>query len=68
VKKIGLQFWNGFFFFYGPPWVPRCRRSPGKVRPLKLVPAHQSERRILLLVWNGTPNLCKVNTVVLSRC
>jgi chromosome segregation ATPase len=23
-----------FFFFYGPPKVPRCRRSFGKVRPL----------------------------------
>jgi hypothetical protein len=22
-----------FFFFYGPPRVPRCRRSFGKVRP-----------------------------------
>jgi hypothetical protein len=24
-----------FFFFYGPTEVPRCRRSHGKVRPLK---------------------------------
>jgi hypothetical protein len=24
-----------FFFFYGPPRVPRCRRSLGKVRPLR---------------------------------
>jgi hypothetical protein len=23
-----------FFFFYGPQRVPRCRRSPGNVRPL----------------------------------
>jgi hypothetical protein len=24
-----------FFFFYGQPKDPRCRRSPGKVRPLR---------------------------------
>jgi hypothetical protein len=35
------RFWKAtvpisyFFFFYGPPKVPRCRRSFGKVRPLR---------------------------------
>jgi hypothetical protein len=24
-----------FFFFYGPPIVPRCRRSLGQIRPLR---------------------------------
>jgi hypothetical protein len=30
-KLVGIF----FFFVYGPPKVPRCRRSFGKVRPLR---------------------------------
>jgi hypothetical protein len=30
---LPIFFFIYFFFFYGPPRVPRCRRSLGKVRP-----------------------------------
>jgi hypothetical protein len=40
-----------FFFLYGPPKVPCCRRSFGKVRPLRL--SVRSWRLFLLLSsWN----------------
>jgi hypothetical protein len=46
VANVVSRYWDQvriFFFFYGPPGIRRCRRSLGKVRPLRWAPDHQSE-------------------------
>jgi hypothetical protein len=43
-----------FFFFYGPPRAPLCRRSLGKVRPLRWAPDHQSEE--IKFLWPQSIN------------
>jgi hypothetical protein len=43
VQSTEARCLSFFFFFYGPPRVPRCRRSLGKVRPLRWPPDHQSK-------------------------
>jgi hypothetical protein len=46
---VGVENFSFFFFFlYGPPQVPRCRRSYGMVRPLDRPRTNSPEMKLLV--------------------